>query len=107
MERMKRVSSILAVLTLFFAGLCYYFLFYADAGPDGLGTFFSSIICGILSLGCFAVFFIQLWFVKEIRSVHKVIYIAIVLLPILMILWRVFYPQEYSIQEPYGIEVLE
>jgi len=104
---MKPISMILAGLTVLFAGLCYYFLFYADAGPDGLGTFFFSIICGVLSLGCFAVFSIQLWFIKEIRPLHKLIYIAIVLLPILMILWKVFYPQEFSIQEPDGIEVLE
>lgn len=104
---MKPITWILAILTLFFAALCYYLLLYADAGSDGLGTFFSTIICGILCLGCFAASILQLWSIKGVQTMYQLAFMAAISLPILFILWKVFYPKEFEVEVRDEVEVLE
>jgi len=104
---MKIPLILTAILTWIFVGLCTYFMFYADAGPDGLGTFFAIIITGVLSLVCFAVFCLLLWLKKDQSIFHKLLFTTIIALPIIMILFKVFNPQKIASREIETIEVLE
>ena len=104
---MKILPMVFAVLTWMLAGICYYYMFYADAGPDGLGTFFPIIIVGILYLMSLVVFLIQLWLLKDLSSGLKVVCALVVVLPIVLILVKVFYVPDGSLTEVEIIEVLE
>lgn len=101
---MKTTSLILATVTWIFTGLCAYFLFFAYAGPDGLGTFFSILICGGIGLCFLIAFLIHLPTVKNITKIQKVLYAILVLLPVILILMKVFYVPMIS---EYTIETIE
>lgn len=82
-------------------------MFNADAGPDGLGTFFPIIIVGILCFMSLVVFLIQLWLLKDLSSGLKVVYALVVVLPIVLILAKVFYVPEGALPEVEIIEIQE
>ncbi|MFD2586408.1 hypothetical protein ACFSQJ_05680 [Croceitalea marina] len=104
---MKKSALVFAVLTWVFTILCYYFMFYADAGPDGLGTFFTIIIIGVFGLVCFVIFCLLIWFKNDQATFYKLLFTTIIALPIIIILIRVFNPQTIDAQEIETIEVLE
>lgn len=102
---MKISTIVFAVLTWILAGICYYLMFYADAGPDGLGTFFSIMIVSVLCVISLITFLIQLWILKDWNSGLKAVSTLIVVLPIILILVKVFDVPESTIPEVETIEV--
>lgn len=61
---MKKTSIIFATITLFFAALTYYFMFYGDGGADGLSTFILIAFAGILCFCSLLAFLLTLFLRK-------------------------------------------
>lgn len=81
---MKKISKVLALVMLFLGALTYYFMYHADAGADGLGTFIPLVFVGVLFL-CSTLAFLLSLFLNKTQSTKTRNWITVVAiaLPIL------------------------
>lgn len=84
---MKKSSLVLLLAALFFGAVTYYFMYYADGGADGLGSYMFIILFGVLT-ACLLVAFLLSFLIRkgQSKTIRNLIIGAVIVLPILGIL---------------------